>query len=249
MAAARQLEYNVTARGPRSDEYGRRGKALFSDLQPSLYWDRSRRNCTMKTTLTFLLLSALFCSSTAVAQTPVESARPSSPQETAAKSSDDSSTVDEQLITLKLMSANLRDSTGSPVGRIENVLVDPASGKIELLAVSLLFPTNSTKILPIPWKAVKHRPEQSGMGMIQGGNQIFTSKFPRSKLEQAPTFERYRWANLSDETWKAKLRKFYSTEEDEAAGASGSTSERSSGTGNSPRVPAYNNDFIGPRQK
>jgi len=118
-------------------------------------------------------------------------------------------------------------------------------------------PTNSTKIIAIPWKAITYRADQSGMGSVPGGNQVFALTFPRTKLQRAPTFERYRWPDMTQDKWRQTIYSFYSTP-GEAAGATATQSFAGSGTGAggplgrqgksaSDSSANYSNEFIGPR--
>src|ERR1051325_8704407 len=105
-------------------------------------------------------------------QAPNESARPSAAQDRVSPT--DEAKTDKQSITLKAMGANLRDDLGAPIGKIENVVIDPGSGRIEFLLVAPMFPTNTYKMLPITWQALQYRPYQSGMGPGPGSNQAST---------------------------------------------------------------------------
>jgi hypothetical protein len=167
-------------------------------------------------------------------------------------------TNEQQLLTVRTMGINLRDNTGSPIGRVENFVVDSDSGRVEFVLVAPFFPTNSMKILPIPWSAVQHRPDQTGLG----GSQIFALNVSRNKLQDAPSFERYRWPDMNQESWRRPIDRFYSAASGQAAdgirerrpqsgvspgtGAVGTPAGSSAGAGAS-TTPVYSNDFIGPR--
>jgi hypothetical protein len=165
---------------------------------------------------------------------------------------------EQQLLTVRTMGINLRDNTGSPIGRVENFVLDADSGRVEFVLVAPFFPTNSMKILPIPWSAVQHRPDQTGLG----GSQIFALNVSRNKLQDAPSFERNRWPDMNQASWRRPIDRFYSAASRQAAdgarerrpqsgvslgtGASGTPSAASVGVGAS-TTPVYSNDFIGPR--
>jgi len=176
----------------------------------------------------------------------------------AAAGQENVATNEQQLLTVRTMGINLRDNTGSPIGRVENFVVDSDSGRIEFVLVAPFFPTNSMKILPIPWSAVQHRPDQTGLG----GSQIFALNVSRNKLQDAPSFERYRWPDMNQASWRRPIDRFYSAASGQAAegvrerrpqsgvslgtGASGTPGGSSIGAGAS-TTPVYSNDFIGPR--
>ena len=183
--------------------------------------------------------------------------QPSAPQDRIPVADELNASSDRQPITLKVSGAHLRDSVGSPVGRIENLIVDPNSGQVDFLIVAPFFPTNGTKIMAIPWKTITYRAEQSGMGSVPGGNQVFALTFPRTKLQQAPSFERYRWPDMSQQSWRQSIYSFYSGT-GPAAGATATQSFSGTGAGaggplerqsnsTSAARSVYSNDFIGPR--
>src|SRR3989442_8158483 len=113
---------------------------------------------SMKPTLKLVpALLVLLATCTVLGQVTDQPNQPSSPQDRVAVADELNGSSDHQPATLKVLGANLRDSVGSPVGRIENLIIDPTSGQIEFLIVSPFFPTNSTKIIAIPWKAISYR--------------------------------------------------------------------------------------------
>src|SRR5258706_3529855 len=96
-----------------------------------------------------LLLLVIF---PARAQANDEPARPTSPKDRASPIEEVNAPTEEQPLTLRVAGANLRDKAGSPIGRVEDLVIDPESGRIDFLVVSTFFPTNSTKLMSIPWK-------------------------------------------------------------------------------------------------
>lgn len=143
-------------------------------------------------------------------------------------------------VTLKVSGLNLRDNTDAPIGRVEDIVINPNSGQIEYLIVSTFFPTNSTKLTPIPWKAVTPRAEESRIINAPGANQIFALNFPRTKLQQAPTFERYRWPDMTEGEWRQRINRFYA----DGAGGTGNEDSDESGRDAGGALPP---NFIGPR--
>src|SRR6185503_6027634 len=79
--------------------------------------------------------------------------QPTSPKDRVTPTEEINAKAEQQPITLKVIGANLRDNQGATIGRVEDLVVDPASGRIEFLIVSAFYPTNSSKLMPIPWKA------------------------------------------------------------------------------------------------
>jgi hypothetical protein len=241
-------------------EAGRRENALFPPDWQHRYF--ALLNFFMPMNATFLLV--IFGSSAILAGSPLlVGAQTTNTQTNATAQADPGgqenvATNEQQLLTVRTMGINLRDNAGSPIGRVENFVVDSGSGRVEFVLVAPFFPTNSMKILPIPWSAVQHRPDQTGLG----GSQIFALNFSRNKLQDAPSFERYRWPDMNQESWRRPIDRFYSVASGQAAdgirerrpqsgvslgtGAAGTPAGSSAGAGAS-TTPVYSNDFIGPR--
>jgi hypothetical protein len=201
--------------------------------------------------LVALLLFLLGVSYSAAGQANDQAAKPLSPRDQPGPNQGSNPNPSPGRVTLKVTGLNLRDNADSPIGRIEDLIIDPNSGRIEFVIVSTYFPTNSTKLTPVPWKALTPRAEQSRIINAPGANQIFALNFPRTKLQQAPTFERYRWPDMSQADWRQRINQFYG----EAGAGGGTGNEDSDNTGSDAGgagpgnhiLPKFGPAFIGPR--
>jgi hypothetical protein len=196
-----------------------------------------------------LLLLLLGLSYSAAAQANDQAPNPPAARDRVSPADDPNPGAAPGRVNLKVFGLNLRDNADSPIGRIEELVIDPKSGRIEFVIVSTFFPTNSTKLTPIPWKALTPRAEESRIVNAPGANQIFALNFPRTKLQQAPTFERYRWPDMSEAEWRQRINQFYG----DAGGAGGTGNEDSGtesdagGSGSTKHDVVFGRDFIGPR--
>lgn len=216
--------------------------------------DWPQPSTVMKTILelkALLVASIIAANYGALGQANDQTAQPTSPRDRIAPA--DEKTKGDQPITLRISGANLRDDSGASIGRVEDLIIDPQTGRIEFLIVSAFYPTNSIKLLPIPWKAITYRSSQSGMGKVPGGNQVFALNYPRTKLKDAPTFQRYRWPDMSESSWRQPIYKHYGAT---AGGGAGSDTQTATGSGtstdpNDPTArkiaPSFDANFIGPR--
>ena len=186
-----------------------------------------KRTLELALLLLVLLLPAFYA---AAQQSNDQTPRPTSPQDRVAPTGEINGKPQPQPIALKVVGANLRDNEGAPLGRVEDLIIDPSSGRIEFLIVSTFYPTNSTKLTPIPWKAITPRTEQDGLRSLLG-NQVFALNFPRTKLQQAPAFERFRWPDMSQSAWRQPVYQFYAVREANAAGSAGNETETQAGVG------------------
>jgi len=224
----------------------------------------------MKFTLELILLALLLWlggPSLSLGQISDQTPAPTSPRDAVSPTDEPSARTEEPPLVIRVAGINLRDNVGSPIGRIENLVVDPSSGRIDFVIADTFFPTNSNKLLPIPWKAISHQPEENGIVNKPRANQIFELKFLRTKLLQAPTFDNYRWPEMGKLARREPIYRFYEVKERDASGGLQDGSEQTTGgeTNNSaeagsrletispshsrPVRPIHANDpnFIGPR--
>jgi len=195
-----------------------------------------------------LLLLTLLASYSAAAQGNDQSVQPTAPQDRVSPTGEINAKTDPQPLTVKIVGATLRDDGDMPLGRIEDLIVDPESGRIEFVIVSSYYPTNSTKLRAIPWKAIKHQGEQRSLTRL-AASQVFSLNFPRTKLQRVPAFERNRWPDMSQSAWRQQIYSYYSIQNEPAAGAAGNESQSGAGAETSlpRRSPAEPSaDFIGP---
>ncbi len=156
----------------------------------------------------------------------------------------------ERPVVLKIVAASVRDAQGLPLGRLENIILNPSSGRIDFAIVSNLILTNNPKLIAIPWARLSPRSDPLTLDSTPGFNQIFVVNADRNRLLRAPSFERSRWPNLSRADWATPYLNYF--------GASPETSPstvREAGTETEARTPVKktltgtpltNSPFLGP---
>src|SRR4051794_12787373 len=69
----------------------------------------------------------------------------------------------DEPVVVRVTSATVRDAQGLVFGKMENIVIDPSSGKIEFAMVVNAVNTNVlTKVTPIPWRLLTARNERRG---------------------------------------------------------------------------------------
>src|SRR5437868_2430017 len=110
----------------------------------------------MRRTIELLLVLLLWL--LGLSYSAAEQANDQAPKPPAARdrvrAADEANPAAPSRVTVKVTGLNLRDNADSPIGRIEDLVIDAKSGRVDYLIVSTFFPTNSTKLTPIPWRAV-----------------------------------------------------------------------------------------------
>src|SRR5215831_12513188 len=86
----------------------------------------------------------------------------------------------------KLVGAQVNDISGNQAAQIQDIIVNPRSGRIDFALLSLKgTPANASgNLVPVPWKLLKPSTAQYGDASSQP---VFTLNVDQSKLSGAPT--------------------------------------------------------------
>lgn len=106
-----------------------------------------------------------------------------------------------QALTFRVAGSSLSDVSGANAGNIESIAVDPQSGQVTFVMVSLGFPNDRTRVTPIPWQLVQHRRDARGAGGIPGTFQQFIVPFSQQMLRSAPQVDSQAMARAMDVSW------------------------------------------------
>jgi sporulation protein YlmC with PRC-barrel domain len=163
-------------------------------------------------------------------------------------------------VSQQVINAQVKTQDGQQLGQIEDLIANPQTGRIEFAVVSkgdklcpipmqLLQPqqgsqgssttstsgttsgTSTTETTPgTPGTTSSTSPSYSRSG-AQGQKVSFVAQVDRSKLEQAPSFSRTQWPEIS-QTWSQQIYSHFGVQP-EAAGGTGSSSSSSQGKSSS----------------
>jgi hypothetical protein len=121
--------------------------------------------------------------------------------------------TEDQPVVLTVSSTTVRDAQNLPFGRVEQILVDPSSGKIEYAFVANTVFTNVyPKVTPIPWRLLTAHGEKTGPAGAPGINQVLQVNMDRQKLMKAPSFDRRRWPDITKKDWAHPYLTYYGME-------------------------------------
>jgi sporulation protein YlmC with PRC-barrel domain len=169
----------------------------------------------------------------------------------------------QELRGSKLMGAEIKTSQSESVGKLEDILINPASGRIDFAIISYsgssananpTSPTSATtpsatssaggeKLIPVPWSSL--RPQSmtgystspssatAATGASTGDQQptfVFTGD--KSRLDNAPSFERSNWPDLTQSDWRQRISTHF------GAATGGATTPGGTSTGTSTETPA-----------
>jgi sporulation protein YlmC with PRC-barrel domain len=108
-----------------------------------------------------------------------------------------------------LLGVNVRNAAGEHLGKIEDMVVDPTSGKIRYAVLSFGgFLGMGNKLFAVPWDELKLVPK----GTTRGGTQkeeYYILDVNKQALRTAPGFDKKRWPDFADPNWATDVDKFY----------------------------------------
>lgn len=155
---------------------------------------------------------------------------------------------DNAVRATKLIGATINDSSGQRAGEIQDIIVNPASGRIDFALVSLPTPGNentaqntNAKVVPVPWALL--RASGNSVYSANAGRPAFTMTANRSKLDSAPSVD---WSDLSQSEWRQRIYSYYGVTPQPSMGGAESPSGEIKGEGASEN-PGNNN--LTPKQQ
>src|ERR1043165_926378 len=114
-----------------------------------------------------------------------------------------------KLVALRVVGSTVKNPQGEYLGRIEEAAINPNTGQLEFAMLQIYYPTNTSRITPVPWKVLNYVSDQSQNGGLPGAVQTFSLSMSRSQLERAPTLDRSRWPSLNEPYWAERIYAYY----------------------------------------
>jgi len=163
----------------------------------------------------------------------------------------------------KLMNTSLRGQTGESLGQVQDIVIDPTSGQIQFVVLSLTSSSagapgssssatsgigTSDSSVSSPRSATSTTGSYGTAGgqlvaipwrlVTSSGGDQFTATIDRTKLQSAPTFSSSSWPTM-DSTWMQRVYSHFGVDAS-STGAPGSSSGTGTGVGNpsTPGVPS-----------
>ncbi|MDP9053987.1 MAG: PRC-barrel domain-containing protein [Acidobacteriota bacterium] len=94
----------------------------------------------------------------------------------------------------------VRNAAGEDLGKIEEIMLDVATGRIAYAVISFGgFLGIGDKLFAVPWKALQ----------VDTGEHEFLLDLPRQTLETAPGFDKNDWPDMADTEFSGSVHKFY----------------------------------------
>jgi sporulation protein YlmC with PRC-barrel domain len=94
----------------------------------------------------------------------------------------------------------VKNPSGEELGKIEDLMIDLRSGRIAYAVLSFGgFLKMGNKLFAIPWEALK----------VDSEKQEFVLHVEKSRLENAPGFDKENWPNMADPTFGSTIYRHF----------------------------------------
>jgi len=107
-----------------------------------------------------------------------------------------------------LLGSRVRNPAGDGLGKIEDLMVDVATGRVTyaIIAFGGILGVGD-KLFPAPWRALTFN-ERTHECILHVG---------REQFEQTPGIDPDQWPDMTDPSWDAQVEEFYGMRESEPA--------------------------------
>ncbi len=104
----------------------------------------------------------------------------------------------------KLLNERVHNSAGEYLGKIEDVVIDPATGTVKYAVLSFGgFLGMGDKLFAIPWSSLYLSPSRD----------YIILNIDKKNLEAAPGFHRNEWPDMADPAWQSGINHYYGATE------------------------------------
>jgi sporulation protein YlmC with PRC-barrel domain len=164
---------------------------------------------------------------------------------------------DSAVRATRLIGAPVSDSNGQRAGQIQDIIVNPVSGRIDFALLSLnspqnpnansaVAPGNSGKMVPVPWSLLRTR-TSAQYGSSPEPQPEFTLNCDHSKLNTAPTAD---LSDLNQSEWRQRVYSYYGVTPQSSMGGAETPTGEIKGEGGSklqPETPPHQPDSQTPQ--
>jgi len=105
----------------------------------------------------------------------------------------------------EVIGAEVKNPKGEKLGKVEELVLDPASGSIEYAVISFGgFLGMGDKLFAVPFSLLK-APEVSDNSKMA----FFTYDVDKAKMEKAPGFDKNNWPDVHEADWRNAVDQYY----------------------------------------
>lgn len=164
----------------------------------------------------------------------------------------------QEVRATKLTGADVQNSSGQTLGTIDEILVNPASGRVDFAVISLSSTGGSSsegsssssaaassmagQLVPVPWSMLRSSASGSSSSSSMAGaseqQPTFVFTGDSSKLQSAPSFSQNSWPDITQPSWRHSIFSYYGMTPGTATGGSelpGASGYQHGGSQNNPQ--------------
>lgn len=94
------------------------------------------------------------------------------------------------------------NKSGDDLGDVKEIMLDMQTGRVSYAVLSFGgFLSMGEKLFAVPWEALT----------LDTANKRFTLDVEKTRLEEAPGFNKDNWPNMADPTWAKSIHAYYGT--------------------------------------
>ena len=95
---------------------------------------------------------------------------------------------------------SVRNAAGEDLGKLDELMIDIPSGRVAYAVLSFGGVLRmGNKLFAVPWSALK----------VDEDEKCFILNVDKTKLENAPGFDKDNWPNMADPTWGSEVSRYY----------------------------------------
>lgn len=102
-----------------------------------------------------------------------------------------------------IMGHDVHNRKDENLGDIKEIMLDMSSGRVFYAVLSSGgFLGMGEKLCAVPWSALT----------LDEGNKRFVLDVDKTRFEQAPSFEKDKWPDMTDPAWVSRINSYYGTQ-------------------------------------
>jgi sporulation protein YlmC with PRC-barrel domain len=95
---------------------------------------------------------------------------------------------------------SVKNSAGEDLGKVDEIMIDIPTGRVAYAVLSFGgFMRMGNKLFAVPWDALK----------VDEDRKCFILDVEKSRLENAPGFDKDNWPDMADRTWGSQIYSYY----------------------------------------
>lgn len=99
-----------------------------------------------------------------------------------------------------LIGDKVRNRQAENLGEIKEIMLDTSSGAVSYAVLSFGgFLGMGDKLFAVPWEALT----------LDTQNRCFVLNVEKTRLQDAPGFDKNKWPDMSDPSWTEQIKKYY----------------------------------------